>query len=399
MRHHTIAAAAAVVLLASTMPASAADTIKIGDINSYKAMASSTIHYKRGADLAIEEINAAGGVLGRKLELITRDDGANPGDAVRNAEELISREQVSVLTGTILSNVGLAITDLAKQRKIFFLASAPLTDKIVWENGNRYTFRLRASTYSHAAALVPLAAQLKKKRWAMLYPNYEYGQSAVATFKKLLQQAQPDVEFVADMATPLGKIDAGAVAQALADAKPDAIFNVLFGADLAKFVREGQSRDLFKNREVVSLLTGEPEYLDPLKGDAPDNWLVTGYPWYAIDTPAHKAFLTAYQKKFSDYPRIASLVGYDTFKALAAGIAKARSTDTEKLIAAFEGLTFATPSGEITFRPQDHQSTFGLYVGRTGIKDGAGYMKSFSYVDGTKLQPNDADVQKWRPPE
>jgi branched-chain amino acid transport system substrate-binding protein len=399
MQRHIVSATAALILLTSVLPASAEDTIKIGDINSYKAMASSTIHYKRGADLAIAEINAAGGVLGRKLELITRDDGANPGDAVRNAEELISREQVAVLTGTILSNVGLAITDLAKQRKIFFLASAPLTDKIVWENGNRYTFRLRASTYSHAAALVPLAARLKKKRWAMLYPNYEYGQSAVATFKKLLKEAQPDVEFVADMAPPFGKIDAGAVAQALADAKPDAIFNVLFGADLAKFVREGQSRDLFKNREVVSLLTGEPEYLDPLKSDAPDNWLVTGYPWYAIDTPAHKAFLTAYKKKFNDYPRIASLVGYDTFKALAAGIAKAKSTDADKLSAAFEGLSFATPSGEVTFRPQDHQSTFGLYVGRTGIKDGAGYMKSYSYVDGAKLQPSDADVQKWRPPE
>jgi branched-chain amino acid transport system substrate-binding protein len=288
MRRHIVSATAALVLLASVLPASAEDTIKIGDINSYKTMASSTIHYKRGAELAIEEINAAGGVLGRKFELISRDDGANPGDAVRNAEELISREQVSVLTGTILSNVGLAITDFAKQRKIFFLASAPLTDKIVWENGNRYTFRLRASTYSHAAALVPLAAQLKKKRWAMLYPNYEYGQAAVATFKKLLKEAQPDVEFVADMAPPFGKIDAGAVAQALADAKPDAIFNVLFGADLAKFVREGQNRDLFKGRQVVSLLTGEPEYLDPLKVDAPDNWLVTGYPWYAIDTPAHR---------------------------------------------------------------------------------------------------------------
>jgi branched-chain amino acid transport system substrate-binding protein len=399
MRRHIVSATAALVLLASVLPASAEDTIKIGDINSYKTMASSTIHYKRGAELAIEEINAAGGVLGRKFELISRDDGANPGDAVRNAEELISREQVSVLTGTILSNVGLAITDFAKQRKIFFLASAPLTDKIVWENGNRYTFRLRASTYSHAAALVPLAAQLKKKRWAMLYPNYEYGQAAVATFKKLLKDAQPDVEFVADMAPPFGKIDAGAVAQALADAKPDAIFNVLFGADLAKFVREGQNRDLFKGRQVVSLLTGEPEYLDPLKVDAPDNWLVTGYPWYAIDTPAHKAFLAAYQKKFSDYPRIASLVGYDTFKALAAGIAKAKSTDPDKLSAAFEGLSFATPSGEIMFRAQDHQSTFGLYVGRTGIKDGAGYMKSFTYVDGAKLQPTDADVQKWRPQE
>ena len=146
----------------------------------------------------------------------------------------------------------------------------------------------------------------------MVYPNYEYGQSAVEVFKRLLQRAQPDVQFIADQAVPLGKIDAGAVAQAIDDAKPDAIFNVLFGSDLAKLVREGETRGVFKGREVVSLLTGEPEYLDPLGSDAPVNWLVTGYPWYAIQTPEHKAFLSAYQKKYNDYPRIASLVGYDT---------------------------------------------------------------------------------------
>ncbi len=93
--------------------------------------------------------------------------------------------KVDILTGTILSHVGLAVADYARQHKVFFLASAPLTDKIVWDSGNRYTFRLRTSTYSHAAALVPHAAALKRKRWAFVYPHYEYGQSAVATFKSL----------------------------------------------------------------------------------------------------------------------------------------------------------------------------------------------------------------------
>ena len=394
--HRTFVLISCAVLL-GLAPASAEDTIKIGDINSYKVMASSTVHYKRGAELAIEQINAAGGVLGRKLELVSRESNANPGDAVRAAEELVARDKVVLLSGTVLSNVGLAVTDFAKQRKVFFLASAPLTDKIVYQDGNRYTFRLRASTYSHAAALVPIAAKLGKKRWAFVYPNYEYGQSAVETFKDLLKKAQPGVEFVADMATPLGKIDAGAVTQAVADAKPDAIFNVLFGSDLAKFVREGESRELFKGREVVSLLTGEPEYLDPLGSDAPKNWLVTGYPWYAIHTPAHDAFLAAYQKRFNDYPRIASLVGYDSFKAIAAGIAKAGSVDSDKLAAAFKGLTFDSPAGPVMFRAQDHQSTFGLFVGRLGVKDGKGYMQDFTYVDGATLQPPDATVKKWRP--
>ena len=206
---------------------------------------------------------------------------------------------------------------------MFFLAAEPLTDKITWQNGNKYTFRLRASTYMQVAMLMPAALAAKKKRWALVYPNFEYGQSAAANFKELMKKAQPDVEFVTEQAPPLGKVDAGAVAQAIDDAKPDAIFNVLFGADLAKFVREGNTRGVFKNRTVVSLLSGEPEYLDPLKDEAPVGWIVTGYPWDKIKTPEHKAFVDAYQKKYNDYPRLGSIVGYVTMKSLAAGIAKA----------------------------------------------------------------------------
>src|SRR5882724_6771747 len=203
-------------------------SIKIGELNSYKVFPAFLEPYKKGWELALEEINRSGGVLGRQLEVVSRDDGGTPGDAVRVAEELISREQVALLMGTFASNVGLAVANLAQQRKLVFIAAEPLTDKIVWENGNRYTFRLRPSTYMQVAMLIPEAVKLKKTRWAVVYPNYEYGQSAAASFRKLLAQAQPGVEFVAEQAPPLGKIDAGALVQALIEARPDAIFSGLF---------------------------------------------------------------------------------------------------------------------------------------------------------------------------
>jgi branched-chain amino acid transport system substrate-binding protein len=196
----------------------------------------------------------------------------------------------------------------------------------------------------------------------------------------------------------LGKIDAGAVAQAIGDAKPDAIFNVLFGSDLTKLAREGKTRGLFEGREVVSLLTGEPEYLDPLKDDAPANWIGTGYPYANIDTPEHKAFLAAYQKKYNDYPRLNSVVGYAAVKAIAAGIQKAGATDAEKLIPAFKGLTFSSPFGPVMFRPQDNQSTLGIFVGRTTVKDGKGVMPAGTYFDGAKLQPSEESIRKLRNP-
>ncbi len=374
--------------------------IKIGELNSYKAQPAFLEPYKKAMELAVAEVNAAGGIAsmgGRKLELITRDDNANPGDAVRVAEELVSRERIDVLTGTFFSNIGLAVSDFAKQRKFFFLASEPLTDKLVWANGNRYTFRLRPSTHMQSAMLVPEAVKMRRKRWAVIYPNYEYGQSAQSTFKALLKAAQPDVEFIAEQAPPLGRIDSGPVVQALADARPDAIFNALFGADLSRFVREGNTRSLFQGRDVVSLLTGEPEYLDPLRDEAPNNWVVTGYPWYGIQTPEHKAFFLAYFNKFRENPRLGSVVGYATIHSIAEGLKKARSTETEKLIAAFRGLSLMSPFGRITYRASDHQSTMGAFVGRTKNEGGKGTMVNYRYLDGAKYLPSDAEVRKMRP--
>src|SRR5258707_11985981 len=163
-----LAASAAVACLGA--PA-AAQTIKIGELNSYKSQPAFLDPYKKGWEMAIEEINAAGGVLGRKLEVISRDDGSNPGDAVRAAEELVTREGVNILAGTFLSHIGLAVTEWAGKNQVFFLAAEPLTDKVTCQNGNKYTFRLRPQTYTQPARRLPDALAAKKKRGARVYPT------------------------------------------------------------------------------------------------------------------------------------------------------------------------------------------------------------------------------------
>ena len=374
--------------------------IRVGEINSYKTIPAFLEPYKKGIELAVDQINESGGIHGKKLEVILRDDGGNQGSAIREAQSLITRDKVDLLAGSFLSHIALALADFAQQKKIFFLAGEPLTDKMVWENGNRYTFRLRDSTYMKVSMLLDDAVALNKKRWALVYPNYEYGQSAVESFKTMMKERQPDVEFVLEQATPLNKIDAGSVVQAIADAKPDAIFNVLFSTDLTKFVRAGNTRKLFDNVSVVSLLTGEPEYLDPLGEDTPKGWIVTGYPWYAIDTPEHKAFLEAYQAKFNDYPRLGSIVGYMMVQSLEAGLKKANGvTDPETLIEAFKGLELNTPLGPIYYRDIDHQSTMGAYVGKTAYdaKLGRGVLVNYRYANGKDYQPTDEEVKKLRP--
>jgi branched-chain amino acid transport system substrate-binding protein len=372
--------------------------VRIGELNSYSRFAAFAVPYRNGMQLAQEEINAKGGVLGgRKLDIVFRDDGSTPGDAVRVAEELLTRENVTFLVGTFLSNIGLAVADFANQRKVLFVATEPLTDAITMGSGNRFTFRVRPSTYMQTKMLVEAVKAKGVKKWAIVAPNYEYGQSAAANFKKLIKAATPDAEIVGEQFPALGKIDAGATVAALDSLKPDGIFNVLFGADLTTFVREGNTRGLFEKRTIASLLTGEPEYLIPLGDETPEGWIVTGYPWDEITDGPHKAFIEAYRKKFGDTPRLGSFLGYVVGYMLKDMLDKAGSTDTEKLIATLKAdFKFNTIAGPMAIRSADQQSTMGAWVGETTKKGKAGTMKSWKYEDGAKYLFPEAEVKAAR---
>ena len=373
--------------------------IIVGEINHYKRMAAFAGPYKQGMELAIEQINAGGGVLDRPLEFIFRDDQGEPGEAVKIAEELMTREGAVMLTGSILSNVGLAISSFAGEKGYVYMASEPLADSLVWSAGNPYTFRLRSSTHMQAGILAEAAAASGAKKFATIAPNYSYGQDAVAAFKAALLALVPDAKFVAEQWPGVFKIDAGAEVQALERSKPDAIYNVTFGTDLAKFVREGGDRGLFDGRKVFSLLSGEPEYLDPLGDEAPEGWTVTGYPWYDLNDGPAGAFVRDYQARYDTAPRLGSMVGYMTVQSIAAAIGRAGSTETEAIRMAFEGLPVATPVGDIVFRAADNQSTMGAYVGTTALRDGGGVMVDWTYKEGADYLPSAEEVKALRPAE
>jgi branched-chain amino acid transport system substrate-binding protein len=396
LTRRTVLATASALAMPAVVRAQPAP-VRIGEINSYSAIPSFTLPYRNGWQLAIDEINARGGVLGRKLEVVSRDDAGKPQDAIRIAGELLDQQKVDLLAGGYLSNVGLALSDFAQQRKCLYIAGEPLSDALVWEKGNRTCFRLRPSTYMQAAMLVEEAAKLPAKRWVSVAPNYEYGLSTVKWFKSLLSAKRPDVTFVSEQWPALGKIDAGATVAALAEAKPDAILNVTFGPDLTNFVRQGNTRGLFENRTVVSVLTGEPEYLDPLGDEAPEGWIVTGYPQAQVTTPANTAFIAAYKGRFKAVPGMGSVVGYSLMHSIAAGIARAGTLDTDRLIGGFSGVTFDTPFGSAAYRALDHQGTLGTFVGRTAVRNGKGIMVDWHYADGAAYLPSDQQVRALRP--
>jgi branched-chain amino acid transport system substrate-binding protein len=376
-----------------------APPIRIGEINSYSGIAAGfTQPYRQAVEMAVEETNAQGGLLGRRVDVVFRDDKGNPAEAIKYAQELVVAERVSLLAGTYLSNVGLAVSDFAKMRKTLFVAAEPLSEAITWSQGHRYVFRVRPNTYQQGRMLAERAARLPYRKWAVIGPNYEYGRRAWETFWARLKERKPDVEAVGEHWPTLGKLEPGGYVTALLSQQPEAVYVSLFGSDWLAFAREGRSRGLFQKTFTVGILLGEPEYLDPLGLEAPEGMLVTGYPWYGITLPAHRAFVEKFTQRTGRHPVAGALVGYITFQSIFEAIRKAQSTDTEKLVAALESLKVETPIGPITYRPFDHQSTMGAWVGTTKLDParGVGVMAEWEYVPGEKVLPSEAEVRRMR---
>jgi branched-chain amino acid transport system substrate-binding protein len=400
----------AVLLAAVAGPAGAQAPIRIGEINSYSGVgAAFTAPYRAALEMALEEVNARGGVLGRKLEVIFRDDKLRPDEGIKHAQELVFQEKVDFLMGTFSSSVGLAVSDFALKNKKLFLAAEPLTDTLTWQKGHRYVFRVRPNTYVQGRMLADRAGKLPHARWANIGPDYEYGHSAWENFWKRLRELKPGVT---EASSSFPKLGAGQYVDhinKLVAANPEAVFTSLFGGDWIAFVKQAAPFGLFagdRKKFIVGILLGEPEYLDPLGKDAPEGMLVTGYPWYGIDTPAHKAFVERYGKfvaqkypSLAKYPYQGSLVGYVTMVSMAEAIRKAGTTDTENVVRAMEGLRVDTPIGPITFRASDHQSTMGAWVGTTKFdpQRGVGVMVDWEFVSGERILPSDDEVKKLRP--
>jgi branched-chain amino acid transport system substrate-binding protein len=390
------------MLAALWLPAPAAPgqgVIRIGEINTYTGVpAGFTLPYRQAVEMAVDEVNAAGGLLGRKVEVVFRDDKGNPADAVRHAQELVAAEKVELLAGTFLSHIGLAVSDFARQHKVLFVAAEPLTEALTWSRGHRYVFRVRPNTHTQGRMLAERAARLPHRRWAVIGPNYEYGRRAWETFWERMQELTPGLTVVGEHWPPLGKIEAGGYVTALLAQRPEAIYVSLFGSDWIAFAREAAKRGLFQKPFVVGILLGEPEYMDPLGLDAPEGMLVTGYPWYDIQTPAHRGFVERFTRRTGRHPVQGSLVGYITFLSIFEGIRKAGSVERERLVSAMEGLQVQTPIGPIAFRPFDHQSTMGAWVGRTrrSPERGVGVMVDWEYVPGDRVLPTEAEVRKLR---
>jgi len=360
-------------MLVAPVAASAAEPIKIGfPIPLSGPTATYGVPILKGAELAVAEINAKGGVLGRPLELLPRDSKANADEAVRLARELIIRDNVDFLAGTLTSAEAPAVSTVAKENKIVFVAPIAKTTRLTApENLHPYIFRLSSNTDIEGKAAATLIARWTDvKRVATIAPDYAYGRDAVAAFIANLKKLRPDIEIVDQQWPKLGEPDFTAFITAQMGKKPDAVMCDLFAGDFETFSKEARPLGYFKaidNRLVDGAEVGTVDEAQALGADYPFGIISDTYDpvvWSGNEPAAHKAYiehLKAFTK--SQYGSGWSIMGYQSIEALADGITRAGSTDEQKVAGAMLGLTFDTPVGNRTINPKTHETDSGEFWG------------------------------------
>ncbi len=363
--------------------AQAAEPIRIGEMFSYTGGANLAAAYKEGWQLAVEEINAKGGVAGRQVEVISRDDKADPGEAVRVAEELVRRDKVDALFGGGFDHVGLALGTYANANKVVFLKQwGGKCDKVEDPN-NKYWFTSMPCMDVYSRMYARQMAKLPYKRWATIGPNYEFGRNIIGGFKTELKTLRPDVEFVAERWPTLGKIKAQEEVRALTAAKPDAVFNQLFEGDLVQYLRTAEKLGFLKDRYHVGNDLGDSLNIRQLGAAYPIGWFTLGAPDNP-DTKDAKEFYARFEKRYGHKPTTSGMQAYGAMKLLLAGLERSKGAGGEKLMTSMVGAKTTGPLGDLVMRP-DRQIYHGYWLGYTDRVDGKGRFVKWTWHTAEEL--------------
>ncbi|HEV2548567.1 MAG TPA: ABC transporter substrate-binding protein [Stellaceae bacterium] len=375
--YRSVAVACAAVCLCS-LSAVAADSIKIGYPMPLSGPASVYgIPVTKGAELAVQEINEKGGLLGRKVELLERDSKASADEAVRLARELIIKENVDFLVGTLTSAEAPAVSTIAKENKIVFIAPTSKTVQLTSpKNLHPYIFRMASNTDIDGSSGAAIIAGWKEvKRVATIAPDYAYGRDAVTAFVAYIKKARPDIEIVDQQWPKLGQSDFTPFITAQMSAHPDAVFCDVYGGDFVTFAKQAVPLGYFKainNRLVDGGEVGATDEAEALGADYPYGIWSDAYDpviWPEGEPPEHKAFIE-HLKAFTHekYGSGWAIMGYTSVMALAEGVKKANSAKSDQVAKALLGLTFDTPLGKRSFNAKSHETELGEFWGQM-VKD------------------------------
>ena len=397
MHHRRWLAALWAAVALAPLAAAAADPIKIGfPMPLSGPTAVYGVPISKGAEMAVADINAKGGVLGRKLELIPRDSKANADEAVRLAREMIIKDNVDFLSGTLTSAEAPAVSTIAKENKVVFVAPTAKTMLLTApQNLHPYVFRIASNTLIEGRTGATLMAKWQDvKKVATIAPDYAYGRDAIGAFVEYIKKLRPDIEIVDQQWPKLGEPDFTAFITAQMGKKPDAVFCDVFGGDFASLVKQATPLGYFKaiqSRLVDGGEVGTVDLAQSLGADYPYGIISDAYDpvvWGEDEPAEHKAYVEHLKATMkNEYGSGWAIVGYQSIVAIAEGIKKAGGTDSDKVAKALEGLTFDTPVGKRTFNAKTHETEAGEFWSEM-VKDPKvpfAVMKKAEYIDPTPL--------------
>jgi branched-chain amino acid transport system substrate-binding protein len=348
----------------------------------------------KGAQMYVDELNAKGGVLGRKIELVIRDSKADANEAVRVSRELILKENVDFLMGTLTSAEGPAVSVVAKENKIVFIAPIPKTDQLTAADKlHPYVFRVAANTTMEGRSAAEIVAKWPVTKIATIAFDYAYGQDVTKSFVEHIKRLKPGVEIVDQQWPKLGEQDYNPFINAQMAKKPEAVVSSIWGGFFVTFSKQAKALgyfDAIKYNFIGLGEAGSPETTKSMGADYPVGIWGNSYDaFYWEDNPGpHKDYTARLSKYLKDeYPSSWAIQGYIGMAFLTEAIKKAGSTDSDKVSKALLGLTIDTPIGKQTLREKDHQANRGQLYGKT-VKDpkyNFPIMKPITYVDPTKF--------------
>lgn len=344
--------------------------IKIGVLTSFSGtLAPVGQQVKWGFELAAKEINAAGGIGGRQLQLLDEDDESNPTVAARKAEKLLQQDKVDFVTGMIHSGGSLAVAQIAERNGKLAATTVSYSTNITGAQCSPAMFRVSGHAGIQAAALTEwMAGNVKGKRYALVAPDYEMGRDAGTQFEDGVKRG--GAEIVARINPPLGSKDFSTYFGELRSSRPDVLLTLTPGNDTVRLLTQLRDAGLITPRMTLAGAAGAVSRgnLDAMQGAA-EGFLTAASYSPEVDVPANKKFAADFKATYKVEPDLFAADSYALMYLLKAAGEKARSFEPEKLRAAMRGMTWDTPSGKRTMRTEDNQASLDMYVIRVTGKD------------------------------
>jgi branched-chain amino acid transport system substrate-binding protein len=319
----------------------------------------------QGLQLAISDINAKGGLLGKKVKVVSADDNITPATGAANARSMITKDHVVALFGPVASSIATAEEQIAAQYKVPIFFHTSNDASLMTKTFTPYAFQDVPSTTMEPRAVADYLAQKvggKQITIATFAPDYSFGHDTVDAFLQALKDLHVNYKLVKQEFPPLGASDISSNLSALVSAHPQFVFNAQYGGDLVAFTKQASSYGFFKDTKVIAMYAYAP--LDALADSAPAGAI--GFdraPFWDINTPEMATFVKDYKAKYGKYPTEWAILAYASAQEWAYGVTKANSFDADKVSQSIPGAVVPSIIGPMTIRACDHQAEVPEYVG------------------------------------